>query len=181
MFGHFCKFLDMLSNFLDIWFWSKYLDMLSFNSLKNSLRRGPTGPSSLAPATQDKLHPFIIFQWSWFVQLLLCCKQFYASLDDSVRRNALMQVKTILCGFGQICATRNTLMKLKTIWCEFGQICTTRNALMKLKTILCKFWQICATRNALKQRKQFYASLDRSVQQETLLCSWIRIHANCWQ
>ena len=28
----------------------------------NSLRRGPTGPSSLAPATQYKLHPFIIIQ-----------------------------------------------------------------------------------------------------------------------
>ena len=28
----------------------------------NSLRRGPTGPSSLAPATQDKMHPFIIIQ-----------------------------------------------------------------------------------------------------------------------
>ena len=30
----------------------------------NSLRRGPSGPSSLAPATQDKMHPFIIIQWS---------------------------------------------------------------------------------------------------------------------
>ena len=30
----------------------------------HSLRRGPTGPSSLAPATQDKMHPFIIIQWS---------------------------------------------------------------------------------------------------------------------
>ena len=29
-----------------------------------SLSRGPTGPSSLAPATQDKMHPFIIIQWS---------------------------------------------------------------------------------------------------------------------
>ena len=27
-----------------------------------SLRRGPTGPSSLAPATQDKMHSFIIIQ-----------------------------------------------------------------------------------------------------------------------
>ena len=35
----------------------------------HSLRRGPTGSSSLAPATQDKMHPFIIIQWSWFVQL----------------------------------------------------------------------------------------------------------------
>ena len=31
---------------------------------KNSLPRGPSGPSSLAPATQDKMHPFIIIQWS---------------------------------------------------------------------------------------------------------------------
>ena len=29
-----------------------------------SLRRGPTGPSLLAPATQDKMHPFIIIKWS---------------------------------------------------------------------------------------------------------------------
>ena len=30
---------------------------------RDSHRRGPTGPSSLAPATQDKMHPFIIIQW----------------------------------------------------------------------------------------------------------------------
>ena len=40
---------------------------------RNSYRlasSGPYGPSSLAPATQDKMHPFIIIQWSWFVQLM---------------------------------------------------------------------------------------------------------------
>ena len=31
---------------------------------EDSLRRGPTGPSSLAPAAQDKMHAFIINQWS---------------------------------------------------------------------------------------------------------------------
>ena len=66
-------------------------------------------------------------------------------------RNALMQLKTILCEFGHICATRNALMKLKTIVCKFWWICATKNALKQLKTILCKFWRICATKNALKQ------------------------------
>ena len=54
-----------------------------------------------------------------------------------------MQLKTILCEFGQICATRNALMQLKTILGEFGQICATGNALM-LETILCKFGRNCA-------------------------------------
>ena len=31
---------------------------LVFANYENWLRRGPTGPSSLAPATQDKMHPF---------------------------------------------------------------------------------------------------------------------------
>ena len=34
-----------------------------------------------------------------------------------------MQLETILCEFGQICATGNALMILETILCEFGQIC----------------------------------------------------------
>ena len=38
----------------------------NFRARKNdqhSLRRGPTGPSSLAPATQDKMRSFIIIKW----------------------------------------------------------------------------------------------------------------------
>ena len=33
-------------------------------------------------------------------------------------RNALKQLETILCEFGQICATENALMQLETILCE---------------------------------------------------------------
>ena len=36
----------------------------SSTNKENSHRRGPMGPSSLAPATQDKMHPFIMIQWS---------------------------------------------------------------------------------------------------------------------
>ena len=40
-------------------------------------------------------------------------------------------------------------MQLKMILCEFGQICVTGNALTQLETILCKFELIYATGNAL--------------------------------
>ena len=36
---------------------------LGYRFNHHSLRRGPTGPSSLAPATQGKMHPFIIIKW----------------------------------------------------------------------------------------------------------------------
>ena len=39
-------------------------------------------------------------------------------------------------------------MQLETILCEFGRICATGNALMQLETILCKFGRIGATGNA---------------------------------
>ena len=61
--------------------------------------------------------------------------------------NALMQLRTFLCKLGRICATGNALKQLETILCEFGQICVTGNALMQLETILCEFGQICATGN----------------------------------
>ena len=35
-------------------------ERMTFTYYPNSLRRGPTGPSSLAPATQDEMHPFIV-------------------------------------------------------------------------------------------------------------------------
>ena len=53
--------------------------------------------------------------------------------------------------FRQICATRNALVQLKTVLCTFGQIYATGNALKQLETILSKFGQICATGNALMQ------------------------------
>ena len=50
---------------------------------------------------------------------------------------------------------------------------------MLLESILCEFGQICATGNALMQLlKQFYASLDKSVQQEMLTYSWKRFYAS---
>ena len=73
-----------------------------------------------------------------------------------------MQLKTILCEFGQIFATGNALMQLEMILCKLGRICATRNALMQLKTILCEFWRICANRNALMQL-------------ETILCEFGQI------
>ena len=84
-----------------------------------SLRRGSTGPSSLAPATKDKTHPFLIIQWS----------QGFSSQDFKsgilVGTSPEDHYKLILCKFGQICATGNDLMQLKTILCKFGQICAT--------------------------------------------------------
>ena len=50
---------------------------------------------------------------------------------------------------------------------------------MQLETILCEFGQICATGNALRQLlKQFYASLDKSLQHEMLTYSWKRFYAS---
>ena len=41
----------------------KSLTSMQAGFYQHSLRRGPTGPSLLAPATQDKMHPLIIIQW----------------------------------------------------------------------------------------------------------------------
>ena len=101
------------------------------------------------------------FDGSVRLEMLLCSwKQFYASLDGSVRQeirlrisatgNALMQLETILCEFGQISATGNALMQLETILCKFEQISATGNAHILLETILCKFGQICATGNPVQ-------------------------------
>ena len=52
-----------------------------------------------------------------------------------------MKLETILCMFGQICATGNAPMQLETILCKFGQIYATVNALIGLDTLLCVFGQ----------------------------------------
>ena len=69
--------------------------------MAHSLRQGPSGPSSLDPVPHEES---------------------YATGNDFKRvwtGNALMQQETILCEFGQICATGNTLMLLETILCKF--------------------------------------------------------------
>ena len=59
-----------------------------------------------------------------------------------------MLLESILCEFGQICATGNALMPLESILCQFGRICATGNTLLLLESILCEFGRICATGNA---------------------------------
>ena len=54
---------------------------------------GPYGPLLARSGSQDKVHPFLMIQRSQIVQLemfLLCWKQFYASLDGSVRQEMLL-------------------------------------------------------------------------------------------
>ena len=54
--------------------------------------------------------------------------------------NSYLAVNNLTAEFGQMCVTRDVLMQLKTILCEFGPICaTTKNALMQLKIFLCDF------------------------------------------
>ena len=60
-----------------------------------------------------------------------------------------MLLESILCEFGQICATGNALMHRESILCEFGRICAKGKALMLLESILCEFGRICATGNTL--------------------------------
>ena len=69
-------------------------------------------------------------------------------------------------------ATGNALLQQETILCKFGQIRATGNAQIQLETILFKFEQICATGNVFKQLETIYASLDKSMQWQTFLCSW---------
>ena len=78
-----------------------------------------------------------------------------------------MQLKAILCKFGQICTTGSTPMQLEMILCKFRRICATGNALMLLETISCKFGQICVT-GLLCSWERLCTSLDRSVRQETV-------------
>ena len=59
-----------------------------------------------------------------------------------------MLLESILCEFGQICATGNALMHLESILCEFGRICAGGKAPMPLESILCQFGRISATGNA---------------------------------
>ena len=107
-----------------------------------------------------------------------------------------MLLETILCKFGQICATGNALMLLETILCKFGQICATGNALKQLETISCKFGRICATRKApnaagndfmqvrtnLCDRKCSYATGNDFMRVWTNLCDRESFSVtNCWQ
>ena len=74
----------------------------------NSLRQGPTGPSSLAPATQDK-------SWDQSVQaeMSLCSwKRFFASLDGSVR------LEMLLCSWKQFYATFDRTLQLEMLLCS---------------------------------------------------------------
>ena len=94
-----------------------------------------------------------------------------------------MQLETILCEFGQICATGNALMLLETILCKFGQICATGNTLMQLGATLYKSGQqICETGTALMPLETNYVNMDRSVRKEMVLCGWNQIYAtDCCQ
>ena len=56
---------------------------------------------------------------------------------------ALIQLHSILCKFEhffkyeQFCVIKNALMQLETILCEFGQICVTGNADEKVGNYFC--------------------------------------------
>ena len=96
----------------------------------------------------------LLFIWKQFYasldgsvrqEMLSCCwKQFYASLDRSVRQETLMQLGATFYKSGQICETGNALMPLETILCEHGQICTKGNGLVRLEPNLCN-WLLVGT------------------------------------
>ena len=110
-------------------------------------------------ASQDKMHPFIIIQWSWFVQLLLCCKQFYASLDESVR------LEMQLCSWKQFYASLDRSVQQEMTLCSWKQFYVCLDRYVQQEILLCGW-------------KRFYASLDRSVWQEMHLRSLGRFYAN---
>ena len=130
--------------------------------LNNSLRRGPTGPSSLAPATKDKMHRFLIIQL--LQKLVGSCPQSH--------------YKLILCKFGQICATDNVPMQLGTILIEFGQISATWNAYIWLVTILCEFGQIIATGNAFIRLESIFCEFGQICARETLWACWKQFYVS---
>ena len=67
-------------------------------------------------------------------------------------------------------------MQLETILCEFGRICATGNALMQLETILCKVW------TNLCDRKCSYAAGNDFMRVWTNLCYRECFSVtNCWQ
>ena len=72
-----------------------------------------------------------------------------------------MQLETILCEFGQICATGNALKQLETILCKFGWICATGNALMQLETILCEFEQIAESFSVTNCWQEIHFEISR--------------------
>ena len=83
-------------------------------------------------------------------------------------------------------------MQLKVILCKFGQICATRNVLMLLETrsveqemLLCSWKQFDVYLDRSVQQdillsdwKQFYTSMDRSVQQKIVMSSWNQIYTS---
>ena len=67
------------------------------------------------------------------------------------------------------CWERFNTSYYKSILCKFGRICATGNYLALLATISSEFSSFCCW-------KQFYESLDGSVQREMLLCCWKQFH-----
>ena len=74
----------------------------------------------------------------------LLARSGYPGQDASLYNNPIIMicasyysaVNNLTAEFGQMCVTRDVLMQLKTILCKFGPICaTTKNALMQLKII----------------------------------------------
>ena len=60
-------FLDIFAGYYKKHFYfdldSIFIFIFITTNYQYSLRQGPTGPSSLAPATRDKMHPFMIIKW----------------------------------------------------------------------------------------------------------------------
>ena len=93
-----------------------------------------------------------------------------------VGENNFMPTWINMCNKKCTYAAGNVFMRVWTNLCDWKcSSYASENSLMWVWT------NLCHRKMLLCSYEQFYAILDRSLRQEMLLCSWIRIHANCWQ
>ena len=123
----FSKFSNKIKNPNDLKIWRH-------PKFKKLALSGPYSPSSLAPATLDKMHPFMIIQWSWLVQLwllLLCCKQFYASFDGSVR------LEMLFCRWKRFYASWDGSVRLEMLFNSWKRFYASFDGSVRLEMLLC--------------------------------------------
>ena len=95
--------------------------------------------------------------------LLLCCKQFHASLDESV------WLEMLSCCWKQFYASLDRSVWQLKLLCSWERLYTSLDRSVREET-LSRSWKL------------FYANKDRSDQQEMVFCSWNQIFAtDCWQ
>ena len=93
--------------------------------------------------------------------LLICCKQFYASLDKSVR------LEMLLCSWKPFNANFNGYVQLEMLLCSWKRFYESLDKSVWQETLLCSW-------------KRFYASLGESVPQGIFFSDYLLAGTSFW-